>query len=53
MKLLNPSLITDALNTAATYGLSYSALSYVSKLLYELVEFFLKDDVFTFTAIRA
>lgn len=46
VKLLNPST-NDVLNTAATYGSLNSALSYVLKLLYELVEFFLKDSAFT------
>ena len=50
VKLLNPSFTNDVLNTAAIYGSLKWALSYVLKLLYELVDFFLKD-AFTFTAI--
>ena len=53
VKFFNPSLTNEALNTAATYGSLNSALLYVLKLLNELVEFFLKDSAFTFTAITS
>ena len=53
VKVFNPSFTNEALNTAATYGSLNSALLYVLKLLYELVDFFLKDSAFTFTAITS
>ena len=53
VKFLNPSFTNEALNTAAIYGSLNSVFLYVFKLLNELVEFFLKDRAFTFTAITS
>lgn len=52
VKLKNSPLITDLFKIAATYGILYSASSYIRKLLYNLVDFFSNDDLI-FTAMTS
>ena len=52
VKLKNSQLIIDLLKIAATYGILYSASSYVWKLLYNFVDFFSNGNLI-FTAITS